>query len=108
MVVGADHAHRSGHRQDFGFDGEPRPLAHRFPSGRYLRRQPDRQYIPLDARLAGEDEMMDQPWDRRQFLRNAALAGSVLALPANEAGAIEPAAEPDRKSTRLNSSHLGI
>ena len=38
--------------------------------------------------------MMDQPWDRRQFLRNAALAGSALALPANEAIGMEPAAEP--------------
>ena len=32
-------SHRSGLRQDSGFDGEPWPLAHRFPSGRYLRRQ---------------------------------------------------------------------
>src|ERR1035441_2558082 len=37
---------------------------------------------------------MDQPWDRRKFLRNAALAGSAPVLPANEASGMEPAAEP--------------
>ena len=38
--------------------------------------------------------MMDRPWDRREFLRNAALAGSTLALPANDASGTEPAADP--------------
>ncbi|MGA3020089.1 MAG: twin-arginine translocation signal domain-containing protein, partial [Bryobacteraceae bacterium] len=38
--------------------------------------------------------MMDQSWDRREFLRNAALAGSALALPANEAIGVQPASEP--------------
>src|ERR1017187_9176065 len=40
------------------------------------------------------DRMMDRPWDRREFLRNAALAGSTLALPANDASGTEPAADP--------------
>ena len=38
--------------------------------------------------------MMHQRWDRREFLRNAALAGSALALPGTEASAMEPAADP--------------
>src|ERR1017187_280481 len=94
MAIRANHAHRSGHRQDSGFDGEPRPLAHGFPVGRCLRRQPDRQCDSLDPGLGGKQKMIDRPRHRRQFLRNAALAGSALALPANEASGTEPAADP--------------